>query len=114
MIASASLPAVHAVALATLAGILLEQGRPLEALERSTEAMGILDSLPSVEEGEILIRVTHVRALAAGGLLAKARGHLEQARRRLALRAALISDPRWLQTFLQEIPENRATRELLL
>jgi serine/threonine protein kinase len=109
---STPLPAVHAVALATLAGILLEQGRSGEALERSGEAMAILDALPSVEEGEALIRVTHVRALVAGGHLAKARGHLEQARRRLSLRAALIGDPRWLKTFLEEIPENRATREM--
>ena len=110
---SANQPAVRAASLAMLAGVLLDQGRSAEALERSSEAMEILVTLPDAGEGEILIRMAHVRALAANGHLATARAHLVETRERVSMLAALITDPRWLQTFLEAIPENRAARELL-
>ena len=110
--ASANLPRVHAVALATLAGVLIPLGHRAEALERATTALRILESLPSVDDGEALVRLVHVRALVAAGQRDSARAHLDRARARLRQRASLISDPRWQRTFLEEVPENRETNRL--
>ncbi len=112
VITSSSLPSVHTAALATLASILLQRGEAAAALIYSTRAMAVLQSLKVIDEGDALVRLVHVRALAATGQRSKARVHLEQSRRRLATRASLIGDPRWQKTFLEEIPENRETREL--
>jgi len=108
---SLDLPSVHASALATLADVLVRGGQPAEALELSARAMGILASLKSVDDGESLIRLAHVRALAAMGRAAEARAYLDLAHLRLEQRAQRISDPRWRRTFLEEIPENRETRQ---
>ena len=109
---SGNLPGLQAMALATLANVLLQLGRRAEALEQSSKAMEILAALPSIEEGEALIRLVHVRALVGSGRRAEARGRLDQARGRLELRAARINDPRWRRTFLEEVPENRDTQRL--
>ena len=112
MAASSNLPSVRASALATLADVLVRGGQPAEALERSASAMGILGSLKSVDDGEALVRLAHVRALAAVGREPEARASLNQAHLRLEQRATRISDPRWRRTFMEEVPENRETHRL--
>ncbi|MEO7329376.1 MAG: protein kinase [Minicystis sp.] len=109
---TAHLPVLRTTALATLATIVLQSGHAEVALLHSTRAMGILQSLKSAHPGEAQVRLAHVRALEGAGQRSKARIHLEQARARLAIRAARISDPRWQKTFLEEIPENRETNAL--
>jgi serine/threonine protein kinase/tetratricopeptide (TPR) repeat protein len=111
---SASLPAVHAAALGTLARILLQSGRAAAALPRATAALEILEASRGIAECEALVRLVHVRALAAAGQVPRARKSLDLARRRLALRATLIGDPRWRRSFLEEIPEHRETATLTL
>jgi serine/threonine protein kinase/tetratricopeptide (TPR) repeat protein len=111
---SASLPAVHAAALGTLAKILLQSGRAAAALPHATAALSILEASRGNAECEALVRLVHVRALAAAGQLPRARQSLELARRRLELRASLIGDPRLRRSFLEEIPEHRETAALTL
>jgi eukaryotic-like serine/threonine-protein kinase len=112
--ASSNLPSVHASALSTLADVLVRGGQPAEALEQSTRAMAILGALESVDDGESLIRLAHVHALAARGRGLEARACLDLAHLRLEQRALRISDPRWRRTFMEEIPENRETHQLFI
>ncbi len=70
--ASSGAPGLRAHALATHANVLLVSGDEEGALALAAEAAGILESLAGVEEGEALIRLVHIRALAATGRVAEA------------------------------------------
>jgi serine/threonine protein kinase/tetratricopeptide (TPR) repeat protein len=109
---SSSAPSIRAFALASLADMLLSQGRAGEALTAADEAMGILRALTGVEEGESLIRLAHAQALQATGDEASAHAAIVEARRRLLDRADRISDPRLRRSFLDHIPENARTLAL--
>ena len=110
--AGAAAPGVRAHALAMLGDILLELGRPADALVVSSEALAVLESLDGVEEGESLIRLVHALALGATGDLARASLHARQARQRLLDLAAKISEPAWRRSFLDNVPEHARTRAL--
>jgi eukaryotic-like serine/threonine-protein kinase len=110
--ASTGTPAIRAHALAVHADILLDGGREAEALPLAREAMRVLASLEGVEEGEALIRLVLIRALAATGDEPAARGRIVEAQARLRVRAERISDPRYQKSFLQNVPENAATMAL--
>jgi eukaryotic-like serine/threonine-protein kinase len=112
--AASGSPAIRAHALATHADILLAAGDPDAALAHAAEAMRMLESLEGVEEGEALIRLAHIRALAASGLVAEANLRTAEAQRRLLERSERIGDPRYRKSFLQNVPENAATMALPL
>jgi tetratricopeptide (TPR) repeat protein len=105
-------PAIRAHALATLASILLQRGEASLALPKATDAMGILESLDGVEEGEALIRLVYIQALQATGDAAEADRRIAEAVERLRVRADKIGDPRYRRSFLQTVPENAATMAL--
>jgi tetratricopeptide (TPR) repeat protein len=110
--ASSGAPAIRAHALAVHADILLDARREAEALPLAVEAMRVLLSLEGVEEGEALIRLVHIRALAATGDERAAKERLVEAQARLRVRAERISDPRYRKSFLENVPENAATMAL--
>ncbi len=110
-------PPLKANALAVLAFVRLEQGNAVEALAAAKEAMGLLESLGGLEEGESFLRLVHAEALFASGDVNAACRAIEAARTRLLDRAAKLSDPVARERFLHTVSENartldRATRWL--
>jgi serine/threonine protein kinase len=107
--ASASTPPIRAYALAIFADIQMASGASKEAFAAASEAMGILEALEGVEEGEALIRLLHAQALEATGYPAEAQTRINEARLRLMERADRITDTRLRRSFLDHIPENART-----
>jgi tetratricopeptide (TPR) repeat protein len=105
-------PPLRPLALAALGLALLRTGRPAEALETLREAMAILDSLGSLEEGEALVRLVHAEALDAAGNRDEARHAIATAEGRLLARAAKITSARWRESFLENVPEHSRTLSL--
>jgi serine/threonine protein kinase/tetratricopeptide (TPR) repeat protein len=104
-------PAVRAYALALMAGIAIAKNNETEALKYSQEAIEILNRLDGIEEGESLIRWTHALALRASGQDKEAETYIREARNRLLKRADRISDPRWRQSFLEQVNDNARVME---
>ncbi|APR78317.1 Adenylate cyclase [Minicystis rosea] len=102
-------PPLRAPALALHARAVLRQGRAAEALVLAREALAIVDELGSIEDGEALVRLVHVEALAASGDREAFSRAATLARRRLLARAARIGDPAWRERFLTAVPENAQT-----
>jgi tetratricopeptide (TPR) repeat protein len=100
---------LRAYALSALARARLARGAGELAIGPATEAMGILDAVGSIEEGESLVRLAYAEALAATGDREGAHRALEAARARLLERASRISDPEQRRSFLQNVPENART-----
>jgi serine/threonine protein kinase len=100
------LPGLHACALATLASILLMQNLPHPALSHARQAMSLLEKLEGVEEGQALIRATYALALRGTGSEPEGRECILDARSWLLDHARRISDPRWRQSFLENVPDN--------
>ncbi|XXY50110.1 hypothetical protein WME91_03035 [Sorangium sp. So ce269] len=94
------MPPLRAAALAVLAEALLGLGRAGEALAAAGEAMSMLESLGTVEEGESLVRLAQAESLAANGDVAGARAAIFAARDRLLARAATVGDPALRELFL--------------
>jgi tetratricopeptide (TPR) repeat protein len=103
-------PPIRAHALATLAEILLRRGDPAAALAAAREAIDLLDTLGTLEEGEALVRLVYAEALhasadrRAGSAILDARDHL-------LARAAKIRDPILRRSFLDRVPENARTMD---
>jgi tetratricopeptide (TPR) repeat protein len=108
----AGAPSQRALALAVLARVRLDRGRPEDALAPAEEAYGILVSLGGLEERESLVRLRWAEALAASGRDDDAADILEEAAARLLARADRIAEPAWRERFLQGVPENARTLEL--
>jgi tetratricopeptide (TPR) repeat protein len=108
----AAAPSQRALALAVLAGVRLDRGRPEDALVPAEEAYAILVSLGGLEERESLVRLRWAEALAASGRAAEAAAVLEEAAARLLARADRIAEPVWRERFLRGVPENARTLEL--
>jgi tetratricopeptide (TPR) repeat protein len=106
-----TLPA-HALALATLAEARLALGKREEALADARAAKRELDKLGGLDEGDSIVRLAHARVLAAAGLDEEAAEAAAQARARLLAAADTIADPVWRASFLENVPENRATLAL--
>ena len=104
-------PAIRAYALALIAGIEIAKNNEAGALEHSREAMEILDRLEGIEEGESLIRWTHALALRAAGQEQEAEHRIADARQRLLKRAERITDPKWRQSFLEQVHDNARVME---
>jgi tetratricopeptide (TPR) repeat protein len=105
-------PPLRPFALAVLAQALLGQGRAGEALAAAREAHAALEALGGVEEGESIIRLTFAEALAAAGHEADAAQAIAAAEAALLARADKVRDPRWRESFLNNVPEHARTREL--
>jgi tetratricopeptide (TPR) repeat protein len=105
---SAQLP-IRPQILASIARVQLASGAPDEALAAATEAIGMLDQLGGVEEGESLIRLMHVEALLAAGDREAATAAARTASTRLRDRAAKITNPAYRALFVECIPENART-----
>ena len=101
-------PPVRASALALVARALLAQGRGAEALEPAAEAYAQLSSTSGLEEGEALVGLAYVEALAAVGQRADAARVLDEARARLLARADRLSDPTRRAQLLSQVPDHAA------
>jgi tetratricopeptide (TPR) repeat protein len=97
------------LAVATRARALTALGRHEEALASSTEALSLGDELGTIEEGDAVVRLAHVEALAALGRDAAAAQARDQAKKQLISRANRISDPNRRQRFLRDIPDHART-----
>src|SRR6185436_5239124 len=100
-LATSLAPALRAYALATLARMLLQQRQPAAALERAQEAMGLVEQLGGVAEGESLIRCVHALCLRNNDQEAEGRRRIAEAKRILLERANRINEPNWRQSFLE-------------
>lgn len=105
-------PPLRAFGLAVLAGIQLQNGRADRAESPAREAIGVLEELGGVEEGEAFIRLTFAEALDALNDHEGARDAIATARVRVLERTAMIQDPQWKETFLASVWENSRTLEL--
>ncbi len=109
----ASTPASRAYALAVLAELALRRERPEEALTSAREAHRLLDALQGAEGADPFIRATLASALVACGALAEARAVAAEASDRLLASAGRIGDPQLRASFLERVPENARTLELV-
>ncbi|HVK69208.1 MAG TPA: protein kinase [Polyangium sp.] len=108
---SEGVPAARACALALIAAIAIVRNNVREAYTKASEAMQILGRLEGIEEGESLIQWTYALALRVNGAEEEALRRITEARRRLLKRADRISDPRWRQNFLEQVPDNARVME---
>ena len=106
-------PPARAYALAVLADVRLAAGDRRGALAAAAQSDALLTELGFVDDGESYIRLTWARALAAVGRTADAAAAAQLAHNRLLERAALIADATWRRSFLDDVPENLATRRLV-
>ncbi|AUX32152.1 MULTISPECIES: serine/threonine-protein kinase PknK [Sorangium] len=112
----ADVPPLVPCVLATLANVLLAQGRAAEALESAARAAELasaaVTSRGHLETGESLVYLVHAEALAASGDLGGARAAIALGRDRLLARAAKIANRAWRAGFLDNVPENARTLAL--
>ncbi|WP_437947752.1 protein kinase [Sorangium sp. So ce296] len=112
----ADVPPLVPCVLATLANVLLAQGRAAEALESAARAAELasaaVTSRGHLETGESLVYLVHAEALAASGDLGGARAAVALGRDRLLARAAKIANRAWRAGFLENVPENARTLAL--
>jgi len=109
---TAAHPTARAIALATLARILLQAGRTNEGLREANKAVAQLQAVGALTEGESLVRLTYAEALLAAGQRKAAKEAIEAARRRLLERAVSIRDDAFRAHFLRSEPSNVRTLEL--
>ncbi len=93
-------------ALGMLAWVQLAAGNPVAARETADQAMRLLESIGSIEEGEPLVRLAHAESLRATGDATAAATAIAAARDRLLERAAGLTDDAWRRAFLERIPEH--------
>ena len=104
-----SVPNVRAFGLATLGSALLLAGRPEEAQAAAAEAMTLLESLGSLDQGDTLVRLVYARVKLANGDAEEARRVMRIARSDLLTRASKIADPIRAKSFLERVADNAAT-----
>jgi tetratricopeptide (TPR) repeat protein len=101
-------PPTRAYAHATLARVLLHfPERANDALDAARFAMGTLEELGRLEEGESLARLALALALDATGDRAGAVRAIEAAKKHVLDRAATLRDPSTRATFLTSVPAHR-------
>jgi hypothetical protein len=105
-------PPLRAGALAVLARILLAQGQAEDALKAAREAHTLLESLGTIEEGEVMVRLVYAETLAANGHTESFAQAITSARDRLLARANRIRDPAARERFLTAILDNARTLAL--
>ncbi|NUO53643.1 MAG: serine/threonine-protein kinase PknK, partial [Polyangiaceae bacterium] len=92
---------------AALARIALVRGNVPGALEYARTAKEILDRLGTVEEFDVLSRITVADVLEASGDAAGAKKAIARAREIIQARAAKLKNPEVLKSFRERVPENR-------
>ncbi|MCA9597809.1 MAG: AAA family ATPase [Myxococcales bacterium] len=105
-------PPMVPVALAVRAKAALARGESELALTLAERAMELSASV-GVEFGGGLVRLVHVEALRASGDEARAERALARAHTLLLEQADELSDPVLRESFLEGVPENRRTLELV-
>lgn len=105
-------PTLETYSFAALASALLDQNRAEEALEPARTAFEIAQSLGTMEEGDVFVRLTYAETLHALGNHAEARDVLRAAHQRLLAIAAIIDDENIRRSFLERVPENARTVDL--
>ena len=111
-LATSLAPALRAYALATLARMLLQQRQPASALECAEEAMGLVEQLGGVAEGESLIRCVHALCLRNNDREPEGQRRIAEAKRLLLERANRINEPHWRQSFLEGVRDNDRLMQL--
>ncbi|MCC7538804.1 MAG: protein kinase [Deltaproteobacteria bacterium] len=107
----AKAPPLRAWVLATAAAASLALDEPERALERSTEAVAILDEIGVIETGEVLLLGVHADVLRAVGDHEGADRFAERARERAEELASAIADEESRRSFVTRVPEiTRALR----
>jgi len=101
-----------ASAQATLAQVLLAQGRAAEALPWARRAGATLDELGGIEEREMLVRLVLAEVLAATGDRPAAYATLASTHERVLAIAARIGDAELRRCFLTNVSENARTLRL--
>jgi len=103
---AAAAPPLLAYAHGVLAGILLLEEEAALALQHSRTATQIVQKLGGIEEGEIMVRLVHMSALAGTGQQQQARQTIAEARQRLLQLAKQIGSEAWRRSYLERVPEN--------
>jgi serine/threonine protein kinase/tetratricopeptide (TPR) repeat protein len=106
-------PPTSAFAHATLAMVLLQRGdAPEQALAAAQVAMGTLEDVGHLEEGEAMTCLAYAEALRATGDAEAARVAIAKARDRILSRASSLRDPSIRESFLTRVPHNARTLAL--
>jgi tetratricopeptide (TPR) repeat protein len=105
-------PPMRMYALGMLAQIKLAQKEQRDALDTAREAVALLDSLGSIEEGDTLVRLVSAEALYACGYGEEAISAIKLAKSHLLSQSDKISSSHWRQSFLENVPENARTMSL--
>jgi tetratricopeptide (TPR) repeat protein len=108
----APIPADELLARATLAAVLLAQGRAAEALSTATQVLARYDAVAALAHKASFARLVHAEALAAVGDRPAARRAIAAARRELVARSERIMDPELRHGFLHQVPEHARILEL--
>jgi len=108
----ARVPPLQPIALSVFARICVARGKAADAVAPARQAHDFIEKGGRVEEGEALIRLAWVEALAANGLDDEARVALARAKQRLRERATLITDEALRRGFLEGVPENAKTLKM--
>jgi serine/threonine protein kinase/tetratricopeptide (TPR) repeat protein len=103
-------PGLHGWALAVHARALVRHGRPKEALPRVERAIGLLNELGGLLQGESLPLLVSIETRLALGERERARNDALEAKRRLLLRAERL-DADFRESFLA-LPDNARTLSL--
>jgi hypothetical protein len=103
---------MRAVIAALRARLLLVRGQPDDAARHAAEAFLLVEQLGGLDEGEELVRLTYVEALAAAGRAHEADAVLDAARVRFAAKAQRIRDPALRASFAARVPEHARLLEL--
>jgi tetratricopeptide (TPR) repeat protein len=104
-----SSPPLRPLAHAVLSRALALRGDGEGAYEAAREASRAVDLGLPIEEGESLVRLVRIEALAAAGEHEAARTAAKAAREALLARAARIHDETMRRQFLEHVPENART-----
>ncbi|NUP05432.1 MAG: protein kinase [Polyangiaceae bacterium] len=99
-------------ACAALAGVQLRRGDPRGALALASQAASVLGRLGSVEEFEMVARLTLVEASIACGQRDQARAAAAAARARMEEKAARVANLDLRRSFLERTPEHARLAEL--
>jgi eukaryotic-like serine/threonine-protein kinase len=108
----AFLPLERVAATATLAAVLLAQGRAADALAAADDAMAQYAALGAHGYRGAFARLVQIEALEAVGDHAAACRALAAARGRVLANAGKIGDPELRRSFLEAVPENARLRAL--